>query len=155
MAIRQRKKKLHTLHLSTHFLLITKRHVCEEGVAYEKTIPYPIADHSLLSISLLTALVGCSSHSGSEDLGENKDTESYIERTYPEERSHDDAPSGSVLAIVLILRNMKTHTTNSVVVYMTDHFHPTSYSFVRVVPGHTAAYTPPSRSVKSDTSTGT
>lgn len=41
----------------------------------------------LLSISLLTALVGCSSHSGSEDLGENKDTELYIERTYPEERS--------------------------------------------------------------------
>lgn len=109
----------------------------------------------LLSISLLTALVGCSSHSGSEDLGENKDTESYIERTYPEERSHDDAPSGSVLAIVLILQNMKMHTTNSVVVYMTVHFHPTSYSFVRVVPGHTAAYTPPSRSVKSDTSTGT
>ena len=48
----------------------------------------------LLSISLLTALVGCSSHSGSEDLGENKDTESYIERTYSEERSHDDAPLG-------------------------------------------------------------
>ena len=48
----------------------------------------------LLSISLLTALVGCSSHSGSEDLGENKDTESYIKRTYPEEISHDDAPLG-------------------------------------------------------------
>lgn len=110
----------------------------------------------LLSISLLTALVGCSSHSGSEDLGENKDTESYIERTYPKERSHDDAPLGERHhAIVLILRNMKTHTTNSVVVYMTVHFHPTSYSFVRVVPGHTAAYIPPSSSVKSDTSIGT
>lgn len=48
----------------------------------------------LLSISLLTALVGCSSHSGSEDLGGNKDTESYIKRTYPEEISHDDAPLG-------------------------------------------------------------
>ena len=31
-------------------------------------------------------------------------------------------PSGSVLAIVLILRNMKTYTTNSEVVYMTVHF---------------------------------
>ena len=48
----------------------------------------------LLSISLLTALVGRSSHFGSENLGGNKDTESYIERTYPEERSHDDAPLG-------------------------------------------------------------
>ena len=33
--------------LGRFFLLITKRHVCEEGVAYEKTIPYLIADYSL------------------------------------------------------------------------------------------------------------
>ena len=49
----------------------------------------------LLSISLLTALVGCSSHSGSEDLGENKDTELYIERTYPEELSRERSPRGA------------------------------------------------------------
>lgn len=48
----------------------------------------------LLSASLLTGLVGCNAHSRSEDLGENKDTESYIKRTYPEEVSHDDAPLG-------------------------------------------------------------
>lgn len=41
----------------------------------------------LLSASLLTGLVGCNAHSRSEDLGENKDTESYIKRTYPEEIS--------------------------------------------------------------------
>ena len=41
----------------------------------------------LLSVSLLTGLVGCNAHSRSEDLGENKDTESYIKRTYPEEIS--------------------------------------------------------------------
>ena len=28
------------------FSMNTKRHVCEEGVAYEKTIHNPIADHS-------------------------------------------------------------------------------------------------------------
>ena len=48
----------------------------------------------LLRASLLTGLVGCNAHSRSEDLGENKDTESYIKRTYPEEISHDDAPLG-------------------------------------------------------------
>ena len=39
--------------------------------------------------------------------------------------------------------------------HRSNHFHLASYSTARVVPGHTAAYTPSCRFEKSGTSTGT